>query len=298
MTNRLFTSFICSGALLLTACGGGSDSQTSFNGKEKLDYNKPETTETISEAVVNLSTESDNILFFIGMLTQGIYNSVNSADFSCETGTVKLNSNKSVTLDHCKNFKASSQGSQFPGTVSGTIQSTDNSTSSLQKNDLNLSEINIELAENSIVFNGKITHIATSPANNLISESYETDHSTLKFIEKYGDRNHYLYTLYNYQLLSNYYKSTGRIEDFAKGKMNGEFNGQVFSVNFASNFNFTSADDLYNFKPHSANVEITDLYNQKNTISIRQTTDAKALINTYADGKLVQTLVQEWDELL
>lgn len=296
MSNKLLISTICSGALLLTACGGGDDNQSSFNGKEKLDYKKLETTQIITESVVNLSNESENLLFYIGMLAQGIHESVNYSDFLCEAGTVKINNDKSITLNNCKNFKIPSQGTQFSGIISGTIQSSDNNTPAVKKNELNLSNLNIDLTEDSLLFNGKIVHTSTLPNSDLISDTYETDQSTLKFIEKINSKNHYLYTLNNYQFISNYYKSNDRVEDFAKGKINGEFNGKVFSVNFASNFNFSTAEDIFDFKPNSANVEITDQYNQKNTISIRRATNGSALVNTFADGKLVQSFSQDWND--
>lgn len=48
MSNKLLISTICSGALLLTACGGGDDdNQPSFNGKEKIDYTKAESIPSI-----------------------------------------------------------------------------------------------------------------------------------------------------------------------------------------------------------------------------------------------------------
>ena len=297
MSNKLLISTICSGALLLTACGGGGDdNQPSFNGKEKLDYKKLETTHIITESVVNLSNSSENLLFYIGMLAQGIYESTSQSDFLCETGTVKINNDKSVTLNNCKNFKIPSQGTQFSGIVSGTIQSNNNNTPAVKKNELNLSNLNIDLTEDTLLFNGKIIHTSTLPNSSLLSDTYETEQSTLKYVEKINNKDYYIYTLNNYQFISKYYILNDRIEDFAKGKINGEFNGKVFSVNFASNFNFSTAEDLFDFKPNSANVEITDQYNQKNTISIRQATNGAALVNTYADGKLVQSFSQDWND--
>lgn len=50
MKNKLLISTVYSGALLLTACGGGRDnSQSSFNSKEKLDFAKKENIEIINE---------------------------------------------------------------------------------------------------------------------------------------------------------------------------------------------------------------------------------------------------------
>ncbi|MFV5265266.1 hypothetical protein ACMUMS_17165, partial [Acinetobacter courvalinii] len=206
MSNKLLISTICSGTLLLTACGGGEDnSESNFNGKEKLDYKKLETTHIITESVVNLSNSSENLLFYIGMLAQGIYESTNQSDFLCETGTVKINSDKSVTLNNCKNFKIPSQGTQFSGIVSGTIQSNNNNTTAVKKNELNLSNLNIDLTEDTLLFNGKIIHTSTLPNSSLLSDTYETEQSTLKYVEKINNKDYYLYSLNNYQFISKDY---------------------------------------------------------------------------------------------
>lgn len=296
MTNKLLTSLICSGALLLTACGGGGDDNHSgFNGKEKLDYKKLETTEIISESVVNLSTESDNLLFYVAVLTKGVYDRAKNFDLICETGTVKINNDNTVTLNNCKNFWIPSEGKKFSGSVSGTILSNATDTASSSKIELKLSNININVdsAEQSIFFNGPINHTSKAINNNLNSDLYETNQATFKFVDKTNSKNYHLYTLNNYQLISNYTKSTESIEDVSKGQLNGEINGKVFSVDFASNLKFSTVNDLYNLKPNAANIEIIDLYNKKNTISIDRMINGQALVNTYADSKLVQTFSQD-----
>ena len=66
MTNEILISILCTGSLLLTACGGGSsdstNNQTKNDSKEKLDYNKSETIDIINDSVVNLSNQSENLL--------------------------------------------------------------------------------------------------------------------------------------------------------------------------------------------------------------------------------------------
>ncbi|MFW2055421.1 hypothetical protein F4U02_03630 [Acinetobacter haemolyticus] len=295
MKNKFLTTILYISLALLTACGDGNDNQTDFNGKQKLDYKKVETTEIISKSVVNLSHISNNSILYITSITQSIYERVTNLDFSCGTGTVKINSDNSITLNNCKNFNYPFQDTPFSGTVSGTIQSISNNTTASLKNELKLSNINIDLSEKSIIFNGKIIQTSSSTYD-LIKQTYEVDQSTLELVEKLDNKNHYLYNLKNYQFISNYYPSSSHIEDFTKGEIDGEFNGNIFSVNFASILNFSTLKDLLDLKPSSANVEITDLYNQRNAISIHQATNGTALVSTYADGKLVQTFSQDWNE--
>ncbi|MCH7389275.1 hypothetical protein [Acinetobacter dispersus] len=299
MSNKLLISTICSGALLLTACGGGGDNnQTSFDSKEKLDYKQLETTKVITESVFNLSNESDNLLIYITILTKGIYDRAKNSDLSCETGSVKINNDNTVTLNNCKNFWVPSEGKKLAGTVSGTILSSTSNTASSEKVELKLSNININLdsSDQSIFFNGPINYTFKAINNNLNNDLYETNQAAFKFIDKMDSKNYHQYALNNYQLISNYTKSTNSVENISKGQLNGEINGKVFSVNYSSNFKFATVNDLYNLKPNSANIEIIDLYNKQNTISIDRTTDGNALINTYAAGKLVQTFSQDWNE--
>lgn len=74
---------------------------------------------------------------------------------------------------------------------------------------------------------------------------------------------------------------------------------KFFSVNFNSNFKFPTEVDLYALKPNAAKVEIVDLYNQQNTISITQTISGQALVSAYANAKLVQGYPKtvSWNEL-
>lgn len=295
MKNKLLTTLIYISFSLLTACSNGDDNKTDFYGKQKLDYKKVETSEIISNSVVNLSHITNNSIIYVSSLTQSIFESAINLDFSCETGTVKVNSDKSITLNKCKNFNYPFQDTPFPGTVSGTIQSINNNTTVSVKNQLKLSNINIDLSEKSIIFNGTITQTSL-PSYDLIKQIYESDQSTLELVEKLDSKNHYLYNLKNYQFISNYCPLSSHIENFTKAEIDGEFNSKLFSVNFASILNFSTLKDLLDLKPSSANVEITDLFNQRNTILIRQTTHGTALVNTYAEGKLVQTFSQDWNE--
>lgn len=64
MKNKFFTTIFYSSIILLTACGDGSDGSsngTSTQSKEKIDYTKAESIESIYEPIISLSQENDNI---------------------------------------------------------------------------------------------------------------------------------------------------------------------------------------------------------------------------------------------
>ena len=290
MTNKILASVLCSGALLLTACGGGSsdstNNQTKNDSKEKLDYNKSETIDIINDSVVNLSNQSENLLLNIAILADGTYKQATAINskLPCISGTATVNTDNSVTLNNCK-LMLNDTGT----TVSGASA----------KSELTLTNMNIDLTDESVSFNGKLNHTYTIISNNLTQNLFETNQVTYKFIDKKNNNSIHQYTLKNYALTSNFNASTGNIENIAKGQLNGESSSEVFSVNFNSNFKFPTEVDLYALKPNAAKVEIVDLYNQQNTISITQTISGQALVSAYANAKLVQGYPKtvSWNEL-
>ena len=301
MTNKILASVLCSGALLLTACGGGSsdstNNQTKNDSKEKLDYNKSETIDIINEPVVNLSNQSENLLLNIAILADGAYARATAIDskLPCISGTATVNTDNSVTLNNCK-LMADNTGTTI--SVSGNIQSNTAKSGTSTKSELTLTNMNIDTADESISINGKLKYTYTIISDNLTQSLFESNQATYKFIDKTNNNSIYQYTLNNYALTSNFNASTGNIEDIAKGQLSGEIGGKVFSVNFNSNFKFSTESDFYALKPNAAKVEIVDLYNQKNTISITQTISGQALVSAYANAKLVQGYPKtvDWNE--
>ncbi len=72
MKNKFFTTIFYSSIILLTACGDGSDGSsngTSTQSKEKIDYTKAESIESIYEPIIRLLAKikkrSTFCLFFI-----------------------------------------------------------------------------------------------------------------------------------------------------------------------------------------------------------------------------------------
>jgi hypothetical protein len=48
MTNKILVSALCTGTLLLTACGGGGSSNESYTTTSTVDYNKSETIDSLA----------------------------------------------------------------------------------------------------------------------------------------------------------------------------------------------------------------------------------------------------------
>ena len=284
MTNKILISILCTGSLLLTACGGGSsdstNNQTQYTSKEKLDYNKMESIRLITRPVVNLSNQYNNLLLKI--------NTVASSNSSCISGT-KTTKDNSVTFNNCQ-ILVDDKGTMI--SVSGNLQTNMTISNTSVKNELTLTNINIDMITQSVSVNGKLTYTSTTINNDLTQTLFESNQATYKLIDRTNNNHIYQYTLNNYTLPSNLSKSTGNIEDVAKGQLSSESDGKIFSVNFNSNFNFSTKADLDTLKPNTAQVEITDLYNQQNTISITQTINGQALVNTYANSKLVENFPQ------
>lgn len=285
MTNEILISILCTGSLLLIACGGGSNdspnNQTKYDSKEKLDYNKIETIELVTKPVLNLSNQYNNLLLKI--------NTVASSNSSCIVGTKTVNKDNNVTFNNCQ-LMVDDKGTMV--SVSGNLQSNIIISNTSTKNELTLTNINIDMISQSVSINGKLSYTSTIISNDLTQNLFESNQATYKLIDRTDSNNTYQYTLNNYTLTSNLSTPTGNIENIAKGQLNGEFRGKVFSVDFISNFKFINTQNLYKLIPSDARVEITDLYNQQNTISITQTTSGQALVNAYANRNLVQNFPQ------
>ncbi|GEM_PF-962453 len=298
MSNKLLISTICSGALLLTACGGGdgSNNQTSFDSKEKIDYTKKENIALVSEPVVAISNEHNNPIINIVTVAQEIhYLMSNQNSVSCQSGSAKLNNDGSVTLNNCKNPTVRSDKGSFPifgedevATASGTIQSKTTPSPISEKTDLTLTNFNIDLAKEVHLANGKLNITSTTLSNDIYRDLFEVKQFTYKFSDKMDRSNNQKFTLNNYALISNHSISTGNIENIAQGELNGEVNSKIFSVNFNAKVPFYDIQSLENMQPSNAIVEIEDMNNKQNSIVITETVDGQAMINAYANNQSVE----------
>lgn len=106
MKNKLFTTIFYSSIILLTACGGGSDGSsngTPTQSKEKIDYTKAESIESIYEPIISLSQENDNIALIGTEFAENIYYGIYAGNnFKCSKGSFTKNSDKSITFNNCE----------------------------------------------------------------------------------------------------------------------------------------------------------------------------------------------------
>lgn len=308
MSNKLLISTICSGALLLTACGGGGDNnQTSFDSKEKLDYTKKENIGLINEPVVAISNEYDNPVIDIITIAQELHYLISNQDpsrytASCQSGSTTLNKDGSVTLNNCKNLTIYSNTESHPVfgqdevvVTSGTIQAKLTRTTTLKRTDLTLVNFSIDLADEAALVNGKLSSSSTSINTDNYQDLFEANQFTYKHSDKLDKTNNLQYILNNYSLASNNSISKGNIDSNAKGELTGEVKAKAFSVNFNSNFAFNNAQDLEKMKPSQAKLNIEDINNKQNSIIITQTINGQALINAYANNHSVTGFPQTID---
>ncbi|ENW80647.1 hypothetical protein F909_01933 [Acinetobacter sp. ANC 3929] len=308
MPNKLLISTICSGAFLLTACGGGgNNNQTSFDSKEKLDYTKKENIGLINEPVVAISNEHDNPVIDIITIAQELHYLISNQDSSsytasCQSGSTTLNKDGSVTLNNCKNLTIYSNtgshsvfGQDEVVIASGTIQAKLTRTTTLKKTDLTLVNFSIDLADETALVNGKLSSTSTSINSDNYQDLFEANQFTYKHLDKLDKTNNLQYILNNYSLASNNSISKGNIDSKAKGELTGEVKAKAFSVNFNSNFAFNNAKDLENMKPSQAKLNIEDINNKQNSIVITQTINGQALINAYANNHTVTGFPQTID---
>lgn len=311
MKNKLLISTVYSGALLLTACGGGGDnSQSSFNSKEKLDFAKKENIEIINENVVSISNEYENPIIEISTIALEIHNQISKKNpdlhtASCQSGSAILNNDNSVTLNNCKNLTIYSNNGSYPifgrdevVIVSGTIQAKLTQSENSEKSDLTLINFNIDLADELHTVNGKLTKTSTSINNDIHRDLFEANQFTYKSLDKLDKTNNYQFIINNYTLTSNYSTSKGEIDSNAKGQLTGEVKAKFFSVNFNSNFAFNNLQDLEKMEQSQAKLDIEDINNKQNSIVITRTTNGQALINAYANNRSVAGFPQtiEWIE--
>lgn len=295
MSNKLLISTICSGALLLTACGGGGDNnQTSFDSKEKLDYTKAESIQSIYEPIVTLSQEDDNIVLIGNEFAESIYYGINAGNnFRCSEGSYTKNSDKSITFNNCK-FMTSVKDEDSAierlrfFTISGSVNSKEILLTDSVRYETTLKNFKIiPPSDSTITYNGNLVSKYTPT-----STQYQIKEMTLNVFDEETKKTQQL-------MIKNYQLNVNNLMLTALGNIQGNPENKFFSVNFRSDLRFASSNDKLDFRPNFAEIMIEDTNNIKNTIKISNSSNYQALISAYANGITVVGFPKtiDWNEL-
>lgn len=295
MTNKLLTSLICSGALLLTACGGGGDdNQSGFNGKEKLDYTKAESIQSIYEPIITLSQEEDNIVLIGNEFAESIYYSINAGNnFRCSGGSYTKNSDKSITFNNCKfmtSVKDEDSAIERLGifTISGSVNSKEILSTDSVRYETTFKDFKlIPPSDSTITYNGNLISKYTPT-----STQYQIKEMALNVFDDETKKSQQL-------MIKNYQLNVNNLMLTALGNVQGNPENKFFSVNFKSDLRFANSNDKLDFHPNFAEIMIEDTNNIKNMIKISNTSNYQALVSAYANGITVVGFPKTigWDEL-
>ncbi|WP_234856293.1 hypothetical protein [Acinetobacter junii] len=293
MKNKLFTTILYSSIILLTACGGGSD-ETSTQSKEKIDYTKAESIESIYEPIISLSQENDNIALIGTEFAENIYYAIYAGNnFKCSKGSFTKNSDKSITFNNCE-FDDSLKNELGDivqlriYAISGSVNSKEVLSTDSVRYETSLKNFKIiPPSDSSITFNGDFVSKYTRS-----STQYQIKEMVLSVFDDETKKTQQL-------MINNYQLNVNNLMLTALGNIQGTPEGKFFSVNFKSDVRFENDTDKIAFYPNFAEIMIEDTNNIKNTIKISNTSNYKALISAYADGITVTGFPKavEWDEL-
>ncbi len=297
MKNKLFTTILYSSIILLTACGGGSDGSsngTSTQSKEKIDYTKAESIESIYEPIISLSQENDNIALIGTEFAENIYYAIYAGNnFKCSKGSFTKNSDKSITFNNCefddslKNELGDIVQLQIYA-ISGSVNSKEVLSTDSVRYETSLKNFKIiPPSDSTITFNGDFVSKYTRS-----STQYQIKEMVLSVFDDETKKTQQL-------MINNYQLNVNNLMLTALGNIQGTPESKFFSVNFKSDVRFENDTDKIAFYPNFAEIMIEDTDNIKNTIKISNTSNYKALISAYADGITVTGFPKtvEWDEL-
>lgn len=297
MKNKLFTTILYSSIILLTACGGGSDGSsngTSTQSKEKIDYTKAESIESIYEPIISLSQENDNIALIGTEFAENIYYAIYAGNnFKCSKGSFTKNSDKSITFNNCE-FDDSLKNELGDivqlriYAISGSVNSKEVLSTDSVRYETSLKNFKIiPPSDSTITFNGDFVSKYTRS-----STQYQIKEMVLSLFDDETKKTQQL-------MINNYQLNVNNLMLTALGNIQGTPESKFFSVNFKSDVRFENDTDKIAFYPNFAEIMIEDTDNIKNTIKISNTSNYKALISAYADGITVTGFPKtvEWDEL-
>lgn len=297
MKNKFFTTIFYSSILLLTACGGGNDNESNGNSiqsKEKIDYTKAESIQSIYEPIITLSQENDNIVLIGTESAESIYYGIYAGNnFRCSEGSYTKNSDKSITFNNCEflDFVKDDNSSLTTlrvVTLSGLINSKETLSTNSMHYDTKLKNFSITQSNQpTVTFNGNIVSKYT-PA----STQYQIKEMMLSVFDNETKKSQQL-------MINNYQLNVNNLILTALGNIQSNPQNKFFSVNFKSDLRFENDTDKAAFHPKFAEIMIEDTNNIKNSIKISNTINYKALIKAYADGNTVMGYpkTMDWNEL-
>jgi hypothetical protein len=298
MTNKTLVLTLSIGTLLLTACGGGGDSENySSSGdknpiKSNVDYNKSETIDLITEPVVSLSKKFENPVIDISTIAIGIHYQIidpknEGYKISCESGTIQKNSNGSITLNNCKNYKINNiidrnmKNFIFSGTIDNKINNNETLTQMSSRYEITLSDFSIKNIDGELIkLSGKIIqNFMRDKTTGIIKAQFDVDNMENKWIDQEDNGRN---ILTNYHLVE--ISTESSMSALASGTLQGDENGQKYSVKFDSKVEYPWSST---FAPTIADINIEDSNNLKNAVTIKNTIGGKASINAFANGTSV-----------
>lgn len=288
-------------SLFLAACGGGNDNadnSNSFQGKEKLDYSKPENLEIIYAPIINLSSIHGNQLIDTITLAESVFYLIQGGEqsgykASCRNkGGSFSKDRQSVTLNKCE-LQFTKDGItqpifEEPMFLSGKINTQGYWVENNFKIDTTLTQFKVEMDNETTTYSGSKSSLSYFPD----SRPFKYDISKIDFT--WTDKNYTeIYKLTNYSF------EPWPAGSITKGSLTGISNNKEFSVNFNNQIKFGSVEDALAFYPSFAEIVIEDSSNRKNSITITRTTDYKALMRAYSNGSSVTGFpkVVDWQDL-
>lgn len=296
METKTLAAILCSSTLLLTACGGGSDSNH-YTGSENsnVDYSKPQTIELITPRVFSFTKNIGNPFFYMVDLIDEIYyisSNPNEQDnqATCESGTVQKNTDNSITLKNCKNLRVNGNiATNLRNlTLSGTVQIKFTETQITEKQDITLTNVMIKYSDlEQVNYHGDLLRSVTD-------HKIQYDANKLE-ITGTDSTNKESLLLNDYHLTVSFNPVSSLTYVITKGFLQANNNGQKYAVKFDSDIEFPSRKTI----PNNAIINIEDTKNNKNAISIQNTSNGQALVSAFAESRSVTGYPKtiEWDDL-
>lgn len=293
MTSKTLLSVLCSGTLLLTACGTEeSNYDSNLQSSHNIDYSNTEHIDWVLEPVTSLTLADNNTLLEVIHVAEDIHSNVidpnHKTSVTCKSGSITKNKDESIRLNNCQSLRIN--GESYDGLdnaiLSGTITSKVTENKNTEQYDVTLDNFSIRYSDGEIsTYHGKSVELYKDIDRPTATAEFIIDKMQVTWLYKKEKEQH---IISNYRL-KEAYKSGVAV---AKGRLEGHIQGKTFLVNFDSALktkNYGAAID-------EALINIQDNRNKKNSIMMENDTQGKALIRAYSNGIAVYPRTAEWNE--